>query len=392
MAPAYKMINNHVRIYVTSLCLALAVFFLVSQAQASDPIFTVEGVEVDVTAENAIAASEKAFEEAQIKAFEELSQRMLSEDEVASTQTPAVNIISTLVRDFEITDEKLSSVRYIGTYIFRFKPRDVKRFFAQQGKSVSTVTSQKLLVLPFISRDYQTSIWAPGNQWMQAWNRVPSLSGIVPLEVPLGDISDVRDISDSGAFSYEPNRLQAMLNRYGSQEAVITIATPDEELSRIIDPLAIAKGALKIEIYRTDRGQAELVQEVSATADGVQTAQQLYDHGVILVRSALQKDWKAKTSISPIAASNSIRVVVPITSLSDWMRIQSELKRISSLGAVNVKSLSPTQANVEIEYNGKRERLDLSLAQAGMEIERSTAIDGSPVDVLSKIQRREMRF
>jgi len=392
MVPRKMTDNNHVRIVLTSLCFALAILAF-TPAFASDPIFTVEDVKVDVTAENAIAARGKAFEEAQIKAFTELTTRMLPDADIATTQIPAVNIISTMVRDFELTNEQLSSVRYLGTYTFRFKDRDVRRYFAKKGKSVSTVTSKKMLILPFVSRDNSTSIWAPGNPWMQAWNRVPDLSGIVPMEVPLGDLDDVRDITDSNAFNYEPNRLQNMLRRYGSKEAVITIATPNEELNKIIDPLAIAKGTLSVEIFRTDRGQPELVQDVSVVSDGAMTRQELYDSAVTKVRGALQKNWKSRTAVAPTPSTKTVRAIVPIGSLSEWMRIQASLNRISSLNDVTLVSLSPRQANIEIRYRGNAERLALSLAQEGMELERTTANDGSAVNVLSASSRtKPMRF
>ena len=317
-------LKNYVRHFLISLCFALITLTSVP-SQASDPIFTVEDVKVDVTAENAISAREKAFEEAQVKAFTELTTRMLPDTDLATTKIPNANIIATMIKDFELTNEQLSSVRYLGTYTFRFKDRDVRRYFAQKGATISDVSSKKLLILPFVSRDTRTSIWAPGNPWMQAWNRVPSLSGLVPLEVPLGDLDDVRDITDSNAFNYEPNRLQNMLRRYDSQEAVIIIATPNEELNRIIDPLAVAKGTLSIEIFRTDRGQPELVQQVSITADGAMTRQQLYDRAVTNVRSALQKDWKSRTAVPPTPATNIVRAIVPIDSLGDWMNIQSAL-------------------------------------------------------------------
>jgi len=374
-------INNHFIAAMTRLCLCLILFFPLA-AFASDPIFTVENVKVDVTAENAIAAREKAFEQAQVKAFEELTTRMIPDADVATTQTPAPKIISTMINDFELTNEQLSAVRYVGTYTFRFRDREVRRYFAKKGTAVSSVSSKKLLVLPFYNRAGRNILWTPGNFWMQAWNRVPNLAGVVPLEVPIGDIGDVRDIGDGEALTYDPNSLGNLLKRYGAQEAVIAIATPDEELTKIIDPLAIAKGSVTIEIFRTDRRAPELVQQVSATADGVLTRQQLYDRGVTLVRSALQKDWKARTAIPAAPTTRSIRLVAQINSLDDWIGIQSQLKRMSTLDNVVLKSLTPRQANIELRYKGDMKRLNLTLAQSGMEILKTTASDGSPINLL----------
>jgi len=379
-------INNHFTWIVTSPLILLATLFLAfsaNNAYADDPIFTVKNVKVDETAENAIAAREKAFEQAQILAFTELTSRMLSDAALSTTQIPPVNIISTMIKDFELTNEQLSNVRYVGVYTFRFKDNDVRRYFAQQGASITEMSSKTLLILPFIDNKSRTTIWAPGNTWMQAWNRVTNLGGIVPIEVPLGDINDVRDISDSNAFSYSQQRLSAMLERYNAAEAVMTIAAPDEELQKITDPNATARGSAVFEIYRTDRGTSELVNQFRITADGAMTRQQLFDRGVTMVRSALQKNWKEQTTTTAAQSARAIRVVVLIDSLSDWLTTQSRLERISSLSAITLKSLSPQQANIEIAYKGDEQRLALALSQAGMEIERASASDGSPINLLT---------
>ena len=398
-------ISNHFKAPLTSvlavICFMLPVFFAISapnEAFASDPIFTVEDIQVDASAQNAIAAREKAFEQAQIKAFDELKMRMLSDSDLANAQTPPVNIISTMIKDFEITNEKLSAVRYIGTYTFRFKDNDVRRYFSRNASvAVSDLSSDKLLVLPFFNSGRDTVIWAPGNIWLQAWNRVPNLGGTVPLEVPIGDISDVSDISDNQVLTCDRARLDNMLARYSAKEAVIAIATPDALLSDFTNPQAIAQGTLKVEIYRTDRARPELVEQVNIIADRRMRVGTLYDQAVSRVRNALKKDWKQKTAIVPsLAQGNSIMVVLPIQSLSDWVKMQNELSRLSGLNNVALESLTPKQANVKISYNGSRERLNLTLAQIGMEVSRAVAADGTMVNILQPVERtgryRPMRF
>jgi hypothetical protein len=387
-------INNHFPHLLTSLCFCLLVFFPLI-AYASDPIFTIEDVKVDVTAENAIAAREKAFNQAQVKAFEELTTRMIPDADLSTTQTPAPNIISTMIKDFELTNEQLSSVRYVGTYTFRFKDRDVRRYFSQKGNAITDVSSNTLLVLPFMRKGANTILWTPGNQWMQAWNRVPSLNGLVPMEVPLGDIADVRDIGDSQALSYDPDKLERLLTRYNAQEAVIAIANPDAALVQLTHPNAVAQGRVELEIYRTDRRFPELVQQVNVASDGVLTTSQLYDRGVTMVRGALQRDWKARTTVAPQPQLQAVNVVVPIKSLGEWIAIRERLNNISSLNGIELESLMPTQANIKLTYRGGQERLALTLAQAGMEIERSTANDGSMVNVLRSaqpVQQNQQRY
>ena len=135
-------------------CAIVFSFFLVASmagvpAFAANPVFTIEDVKVDVTASNALEAKQKAFEQAQVDAFEIMANRMLSESEMKAAPPLDLSTISLLIQDFEVTKEQLSAVRYVGTYTFRFKDDAVRRHFSGQGFQYSDVGSKPVLILPF---------------------------------------------------------------------------------------------------------------------------------------------------------------------------------------------------------------------------------------------------
>ena len=87
----------------TAFYLLLAAFFMVfsvSSRAETNPAYTVEGVEVDVTAENAVKAREKAVDEAQVKAYKMLAERLLGEEAMKTFVVPDPVTVSTLVQDF----------------------------------------------------------------------------------------------------------------------------------------------------------------------------------------------------------------------------------------------------------------------------------------------------
>lgn len=84
--------------------------------------YTVEGVEVDVTAANAVKAREEALKQAQVKAFEQLALNTLGEEGMATYTMPSADTVMALVQDFEVTNEQLSSRRYKGMFTVRFRP------------------------------------------------------------------------------------------------------------------------------------------------------------------------------------------------------------------------------------------------------------------------------
>ncbi|MEM6782067.1 MAG: hypothetical protein AAF569_09420, partial [Pseudomonadota bacterium] len=118
----------------TAFCMLM---LIAMPALADDSVYKVEGIEVDVTAENAVEAREKAFEEAQVKAFEVLTEKLMTPFERETYEMPDVNTISGFVQDFEVTNEQLSAVRYKGTYTFRFRPGAIQGHMSDEEFSYS---------------------------------------------------------------------------------------------------------------------------------------------------------------------------------------------------------------------------------------------------------------
>jgi len=88
----------------------IVIFLAMAPALANEALFTIRGVEVDVTAGNALAAREQAFEQAQSMAFATLMQRLAEDEERAEFETPDPISLAAMIRDYEVTSEKLRSV------------------------------------------------------------------------------------------------------------------------------------------------------------------------------------------------------------------------------------------------------------------------------------------
>jgi hypothetical protein len=193
----------------------LIVFFALAGFKAGparaqdDSILTVTGVKADATAASAVEARQQAFEKAQVDAFTQLASRFMSEDQMKTFQPPPVMEITLLVDDFEITQEQLSAVRYVGTYTFRFKKGATQGWFAshsamppiantgmmppQDPAMAGAMPSQPMTTVPVSSLDGVFVPTPAGNslrarirfaglpQWMQAQKtlqRIPGVTGI----------------------------------------------------------------------------------------------------------------------------------------------------------------------------------------------------------------------
>ncbi len=334
---------------------------------ASNPLFIVQGVKVDVTADNSVAAQEKAYRKAQAIAFSVLAGRMVAEAQANTVNNPGFDTVATLVQDYEITSEQISAVRYIGTYTFRFNDNAVSKFFAVSGVEYTDQSSNTLLVLPIFQKDGQNSIWSQGNLWLDAWSNARLARGLVPVEVPIGDLMDIDDIDDRNALRYERVKLDRMLERYDAKEAAIMIAVPDIALLGVSSSRGKAIGRLRISIYRTDRIKAEHVKDIVLTADGNETRKALYARAVEDANKTLQKDWKNKT-VTSIAQSQLFHVRIPLKDLKQWVKAKNTLQRVGTLSSLTVLAMSKNEARVVFEFRGDEERLRSYLSRTAFKL------------------------
>ena len=385
------MYRQFTRVQTSLSVLFLCLFMMTGLAHANDALFTVRNVTVDVTAENALKAREQAFSEAQTQAFTELTERLALENDGAMERPmPDPITLAAMIKDYEVTQEQLSAVRYIGTYVFRFKSDSVRRYFTQSNVAYTDVKSDPLLILPF----YQdgaggADLWSHKNEWKQAWDRSDGRHSLVPLILPVGDLQDVRNIADEDALDYVPANLENMLERYQAKEAVIAIATPDAGFAEVSED-GMAHGSLRIDLYRTDYFRPEHVRQIFVTANGQQTRVAVFNQAVRQVKALLSKNWKEKSVAenNGHAGSHTLNVHVPITSLRDWMQVQNALQRVEAVQSIKVTTLTPIEATIDLAYDGHLERLQAALERGGLSLQTVAA---SP-DATDQTPRYKLRL
>lgn len=350
MGIQYKAIDCKRIIFGLLLTIFVASYSNKLLAQSS--LFTVENITVDVTAKSAVAAQEQAFEKAQRLAFIVLAKRLVTEGQANNVRTPDSLTLSTLIKDYEVTNEKLSAIRYVGTYTFRFNEPAISKLFSLSGVSYTQNTSKTLLVLPVLKRNGQTTIWSEDNKWLQAWSRVPVSSRLVPIEIPIGDLADMSDIDDNDALRYQRSKLDRMLRRYNATEAAIMIAEPEANEKK-----------LRISIYRTDRGRAEYVQDLRIDAQDGESTKVLLERGVIMANDALQKDWKRKNAFNE-SQRKSYFLRMPLKNLKQWVNAKSALTRLPGASDLNILSIRPKEAKISLNFRGDESRFRQSLSRA----------------------------
>src|SRR5690606_7155361 len=132
-------------------------------------VFTITGVEVDVTAADAARARNKALAEGQREAFDMLMRRLLRQEDRETLGTIEPVLLNALIQGFEIVDERSSSVRYLAKLRVRFDGERVQDFLRSRGLPFSQTVGRPILILPVMETAGLRLLWEEENLWRKAW-------------------------------------------------------------------------------------------------------------------------------------------------------------------------------------------------------------------------------
>jgi hypothetical protein len=363
--------------------------------QEARELYTVDNVIVDVTADNAVQAREKAFQEAQIKAFTELAGRFLSDEEMESFEAPSIEEVSRYVKDFEVTNEQLSAVRYKGNYQIRFSNRTF-RDRKQQANALDAInnpafnqsstsplspssnSAADILVIPFYETQNGTILWQE-NPLLEAWARAEQNNTSGRALLPVGDAQDMASINAGmNALQYDPTALNAMRLRYQAREAALVVATPE----------AMNDGttAMAVSVYEAKSFGPTLAKQFSVKSYAGEAADQFYNRVIAQTAIALENNWQRPTAvrevrsivpqtnrqlpdIQPQAVIGPVKNIMAQLSFNDvreWVGTKRRIEGTRGVETVEVKSLSPQTATVVINFRGSLDNMRQSLQQQGM--------------------------
>jgi hypothetical protein len=171
-------------------------------ARADDP-WEVRDVAVDASAENALAARDKAIAQGYARAFEALAARLTA----GSTATPHPDLsqLDSLVRDFEVQSERGSATRWIGVLTVRFRPDRTQAYLARSGARIAAGA-------------LDTPGEAPALAGVEPWTGPAQRFGLV---LPIGSLADW--ISARDALQRTPGTKKVELTGLARNQARIAI-------------------------------------------------------------------------------------------------------------------------------------------------------------------------
>ncbi len=329
-----------------------------AQARVDFNVFTVRGIEVDVTAETAAAAREAALAEGHVMAMQKLLARLLPREELARITPLNAEQAVGFVKDFEVATERTSDVRYLASLIFRFKPDAVRGLLRNDGLVHAETRSKPVLVLPVFGAAGEARLWEETNPWWKVWAQRQPEDWLVPLTVPLGDLGDISAIDADQALEGDMERLSAIAARYGAQDVLISQAV-------LLGDATLGEAVLQV---GTSRLGAQMHQTIIENYQQLpsETAEALLARAAEAVDTEIQESWKQRNLLRPGSTRRKISVTVPLEGLDDWLKVKKRLKTVAAVQRSELSSISRSRTELVITFVGDERQLVLGMSQSDL--------------------------
>ena len=336
----------------------LAVFALavpVAQAQDAASLYVVSGVEVDAKEADAAKAKLKAISEAQVKAFAVLLNRLGGKDAEAKAANFTPSQIGRMMASLSVEEERTGPGRYIGKLTIKFLPKRVRQALNNVGVSYVEEQSPPIVVIPVWKQADGSLVLWEDNPWRAAWQQLKAENALVPVLVPLGDLTDAETISIEDAVQGAPEKFEAMPLRYGAEAVLVAYAevVNDNSVRAVMQgDSPVGKIAFDKTYVSTDGGFDQACVEAAERFHTVMTFK-----------------W-TKSRAGGISDTNlqAVNIAVPFSSLQEWNVLRAQLSITPSVTNVEVSSMSSNGALVRLTYAQGFEHLQSALRQSRMEL------------------------
>jgi len=328
-------------------------------AQAAD-IYTVADIQVDERANDEVSAKSAGIAKAQREALRLLFERMTLRADHARLPAITDEVVSQALRDFAISGEKFGGGRYLATLSVRFAPEHVRDILRANGIPFAEVQSRANLLLPVYQNAGAVILWDEPNPWFDAWLRREMPTGLVPLVLPLRDLTDISEISAEQAVTGDEGRLHAIAEKYHAFGVVVASAQPS------VDPVTSVP---TLEVVMTTFLPGEAARVITRTTRGSEgeEVESLFDNATAELVVDMEEAWKRDNLEQP-GSQQQIRIVVPVTQLGQWLDVKRKMSSVPSVKGLSVARLSVREAEVDLTFLGQPDQLRRALAQKDLDM------------------------
>lgn len=326
---------------------------------AADNVYTVANYPVEASAENAVAAKDKALADGQQAALRSLLKRL-----VPVTDFPRVARLSTtrapeLIEGLKVRSERNSRTDYIATFDFSFQAKAIRDLLRREGIPFIDEQAQPVTLVP-VWRDGAAAGGGDAAAWTAVWRGLDLENSLTPINLqPLS--KEIGADAVDGIAMGDPGAIRAFAAAYATDHVLVALAQQDTASGNLLMTLAgrDAVGAFVLaRTYRADGGDIAYARELAA---------------VIALRT-LEGRWKAIKAragagrVGAGAGPTDLLINVEFRGMQEWQDISRKLSSTPGVEELDVAGLSARGARVTLRYALGAQQLAAELARRGLNL------------------------
>jgi len=317
--------------------------------------YDVDGLAVQATDKDAVAAKAAAVADGQAQALRIVLQRLTRSADHARLPQVEPDRIEQLLANFSILSEQTGPTQYGASLSFRFEPAAVQNLFRQNSIPYTDTQAERILVVP-VYRKGDQFFFTGDNPHLDAWRTFDLQNTLTPIVLPADDVS-THGIDPNAILARDADTLTALRYLYQVENVLIGLCEHGG-----------AQGAFTCTL-EGGGPLGPLTMSASFAADSDPLAAAQAAAGAFLAR--IEEQWKERNAVLQ-GAQGGLREGVPIpvrvsfSTLGEWQALRARLARVPGVNDIEIQALQARGALLSIYFSGLADQLAEILAREGM--------------------------
>lgn len=329
-------------LFAAFFCLMTAVFSAWDvEAKSYKDIFQIKDIKEDITSKTATAAKQKAFDDAQLKAVNQVIKSVVRKQDYEKAVAMPEDARQEMIGEVAVVNEKTTPTRYIGTLNVNLKPDKVAAYLSDSGIPYVQQVSEPVLILPK-APEYASITWET----------------LIMLESEKSPLLDARFSSEYiDVANMTTVDLYYILERYNVKSIVIAELAPGSS----------EKMTVTLSRYAGMDLEEISAFSVKASFEGA-VLEKILKPAAAYAVGEIEEDYKKRNVIN-MADKAKILIHTEIASLQNWLDIEKRMKKIPTIAEIDVKAMGSKIVYATVSYGNTIDALQIDLKKQRLLLE-----------------------
>lgn len=333
-------------------------------------VFTVANYPVEATAENAVAAKDKAHSEGQQAALGALLKRIVPVTAYHRLDRLTALRAADFIDGVAVRSERNSRTRYIANLDFSFQADAVRDLLHREGVPYVEQQAPRIVLVPILAQpggEGGAKFRPAGGTWSEVWQGLDLDNTLTPLKVEALQPS-IQDDTIAAALAGDDRVERVLAGAYDVDFVVLAVAEVDQPGGQLtvtvagVDPAGLMTWRRS---YRVADGDVAYAMELAA----------------VVTQGVLEGRWKvarlensggfggaAARGVYSYSAGGGadVHMAAHFTSRSEWDDIRGRLLNLPGVENLRIGTVSDQSAELSLTYPGGGQSLALALGREGL--------------------------